>query len=113
MIQYEVFTAGCKHKIAGERYKEQVAVGMACREGFSRPEVRGVVKETRQSWNGLLRGMREDDQLQIKWEKGLRLHAEDAKHKASLRTVKSNQVRAFCICLAGKRWYCERGHLST
>ena len=46
-------------------------------------------------------------------KKAFHLHAEDAKHKASFRTVKSNQVSRFLYLSNWKRWYCEHGHLST
>ena len=70
MIQYEVFTAG----YANTKLLEKDAKNKWRSRGTlkARSTRSATVKETRQSWNGLLlRRMWEDDQLQVEWEKGI------------------------------------------
>ena len=96
MIQYEVFTAG----YANTKLLEKDAKNKWRSRGtlMARSTRSATVKETRQSWNGLLQRIHTSGKTisyKSSGKKAFHLHAEDAKHKASFRTVKSNQVSRF------------------
>ena len=75
-----------------------MALGMAVREALSRPEVRGVPRLKKPDNSGMAYycdACGKTISYKSSGKKAFHLHAEDAKHKASFRTVKSNQVSRF------------------
>ena len=87
-------------------------MGVAGRERLRRPEIRRMVEEAGHDGHGILRCMRQDNQLQIKWEESTSpaCGGWEAQIKLEDSEIKPSKC-CLLLFLGGKRWYGEHGHL--